>query len=425
MPAKRRAIVIAAVTAAFVAAGVTCWRAMRRSQCEAASCSADSEAEVEPHLAVHGDGTLALAWMAVREQPEQPNKGLRKAELEADAADAIGVRLSRDGGRSWQAPMRIEEPGRFAADPVLVAGPGSGFDLVWLSFRQNLAIGGDPYDMRIRTTRIGPARSAVIDLSGGEPRQQVDKPWAARGADGKLLVAFRYGTPSDRGLALVRSDGASVQRATLVHGPRFAGGLPSLCAGASEGRAWVAYIDPSRGAMLVNDSGDGNETRVSTDQEKVAMEAPTCLARGESVWVLYGVEARPSDPRESALLSHAVIARSKDAGRTFGVRTELRDDDPMMHPIMAFGSAGKMVLAWYAGKGDTAGGGQLRWVSMGEEGALQGSPKTLRAGMKMALLRDDPAWVGDYMAVAGSWIAFGDNRSGRSHVEVVELGTGN
>lgn len=412
---------IAAIAGAAIAtAAASGWVLLRRGYCAAVSCSPDSEAEVEPSLAIHDNGTLALAWMSVREQPEPPKKGPRKAEIEADAADAIGVRLSRDGGRSWLATMRIEQEGRFAADPVLVPAPGSGFDLVWLSFRQNLSIGGDPYDMRIRTTRVDPASSVVVEVSAIDPDQQVDKPWAARAMDGKLLVAFRYATQLDRGLVLAKVDSGSVERTTLVHGPRFAGGLPCLCVGAPDARTWVAYIDPVRGAMLTG--SELRDTKVSSDQEHVAMEAPTCVARGDAVWVLYGIEEGTFDPRQSALLSHAVIARSSDAGRTFSTRTELRDgSDSMMHPTMALGSSGSVIVGWYAGKPEVAGSGRLRWIGMREDGALQGAPKTVRDGMKMALLRDDPGWVGDYMAVAGSWIAFGDNRTGRSHVQVVRL----
>ena len=426
MSSKLRTALLALVAVAVATAGG--WVLLRRPHCAAVSCSSTSEAEVEPHLAVSDNGTLALAWMAVREQPERPAPKGRKVQMEADAADAIGLRLSLDAGRSWQTALRIEDPGRFAADPVLVPASGSSFDLVWLSFRQNLAIGGDPYDMRVRTTRIDKTAAQVIEVSGTDPDQQVDKPWAARSTYGKLLVVYRYATAVEAGIAFATVDSGSVQRTALVRAPGFAGGLPTLCMGESMDRGWVAYIDPSRGAVIaaVEMRAEWRDSRVSTDGERVAMEAPACLARGRTVWVLYGVEARPANPRLSALLSHAVIARSDDEGRTFKVRTELKEAaDAIMHPTFAFGPQGTLVLAWYAGPPDAPGQGRVRWIRMREDGALEGQPQTLREGLKLALHREDPTWVGDYMSVASgsgsAWAAFGDNRTGRSHIDVAAL----
>ena len=347
----------------------------------------------------------------------------------ADAADHLGLRFSNDG-KSWQPIQSMRVPGFYAADPMLVARGDADVDLTWLAFKQNRAAGGDPYDMHVfrasaRAGHFGPP----IEVSEGGAIY--DKPFSIRGPKDRLMVLYRFATPSDGGfkLAIASDDRTRFLTSTVVHGAAFAGALGSVCAEPGGGRVFVTYVDPTAGIVLrASDDGvswpEGRESTVPKGEDHVALEGPLCFARGDEVLVSYGVSATPADTGASAILSAVVVARSDDRGKTFASRVLLRDEHGfVMHPQLVREPSGVLEMAYFAGRseGDTDGAFRVTRSSSPVRARTLGTP------VRFVSRRSDPAWVGDYVGFAVArdrlYIATIDNARGTPHVVFMETGS--
>jgi hypothetical protein len=322
----------------------------------------------------------------------------------------------------------MQVPGFYAADPMLVARGDTDVDLTWLAFKQNRAAGGDPYDMHVfrasaRAGHFGPP----IEVSEGGAIY--DKPFSIRGPKDRLMVLYRFATPSDGGfkLAVASDDGARFSRITVVHGAAFVGALGSVCADAGGGRVFVTYADPTAGIVLrASDDGvswpEGRETTVSKGEDHIALEGPLCFVRGDEVLVSYGISATPVDTGSSAILSAVVVARSDDRGKTFASRAFLRDEHGfVMHPQLVREPSGVLEMAYFAGRseGDADGAFRIMRVSAPLRARALGSP------VRFVSRRSDPAWVGDYIGLALTgdrlYVATIDNARGTPHVVFMEV----
>ena len=414
------ALVLAVVAAGAVLAVALVERA--RAGGEVLSRSSASTSEIEPHLAVARNGEVAVAWMGVMD----------------GAATHIGVRFSSDRGTTWSPVQRVDAPeGRLVADPVVVSDAAGTFYLTWLSFKANHRAGGEPHDMHVYAARakagshhFGPAAEATSPSDAF----RYDKPWAVVTANGALSIVYRHEAADKRGLTLATSqDGALFRRRVLTESAEFLGTLASVCTDDGSApergpprndRVWVVYVDPLAGVVL-RDSEDPSPVShaVSRAGENVALEGPTCLARGQEVIVAYGLASGGVDTGRSALLSSVHIARSNDGGRTFTEHADIREEGALlMHPALARGGGGDLDLVYLSGRGDGDAQASLRWRRIASLAALgtYTASRVVRAPLRLAARRDDPAWGGDYLGLARGgeilYAAFADNARGEPHV---------
>jgi hypothetical protein len=340
---------------------------------------------------------------------------MRVPEGGADAADAIGLRFSHDGGAHFGTTALARSPdGRFAADPGIGALPSGAFVVTWLAFRAKPH--EEAYDMRVVAAVARPGDGALgtpVLVTSDEGEHEYDRPWPTVTSRGTIVVGYRSGFRGDGGVSIARStDGVTWRRSELLSRFQFAGGLVTTCAAADADNVYVAYLDPVEG-IIVRASHDDGETfpdqrSASAKDENVALEAPSCVASGEDVVVAYGVGRGPIDTGESAVLSQVVLARSHDAGRSFQVRASVEEPGrDLVHPrIGRIGDKGALGLL-----AETA-SGQLLFRR--EPFSPASRSVVLRSDLRVALRRSDPAWAGDYIGFASegarAYAAFVDAR---------------
>ncbi len=382
------------------------------------SCADPSASQFEPHLVLDRMNRPVVAFMAASD----PSQG----------ADHIGVtRLA--GERAWEHPQRIGVGNKRAADPVLVASPTGSLHLFWLAFLLNTRSGGDPYEMQIMTSSRSPGAPSFGEAAAVTDAGRFvtyDKPWAATGPRGELLVVYRYGRPVEAGIGMSWSrDGAVFTHARVAHGPAFGGALPVVCtAGAT---VTVAWYEPLKGivARSSDDLGTWQEDRevvVSTEGDRVAVEAPSCSADGHDVLIAYGTSAGRRAARESAWLDTVVVVRSADGGQSFNQRLVIRDSPGgMMHPQIAVDGRGDIHVVYYAGEHAGAHDGQIQHRVIRAVDQQASAPSVLRQPIRLVADRTRQGWLGDYLALAtgpgGLVVAAVDNAGGPSRVVLLNL----
>lgn len=395
-----RPLLVATCLLAAALAGAVTLVVVRRS---------GGERELEPSIAARATPS-GVAWVTAFMQVERG----------ASAAASLGVRASTE-----RATLDVRAPGgRYSADPTIALEAGGAARLTWLAFRTNRD--GDAHDMVVLT-----ARRAEGDLAFGAPRElleahggtEYDRPTSALTGDDRLLVAVRTAAAGRAAIELLRADGGPPVRRVLAEGAGFLGGLPALCVGT---RAHVAWFDPIAGvrtvAVSVDDLAPGPVRAVSRDGEDVALEAPLCAARGDEVWLAYGVSALPLDTGASAAMSSLVLVHSSDGGATFDRRVTVADDgNVLVHPQLAWEDDGVSVVAYAAPL--VSGAAALRHLRVGRDGKVDAH--TLRAPLELSRKRADPGWIGDYFGLTGAggalFVAFGDNAGHPPRVEITRV----
>jgi hypothetical protein len=341
-----------------------------------------------------------------------------RGQAEGEAADAIGLRFSHDGGAYFGSIMLARSPGdRLAADPAIANLPNGAFLVTWLAFRAKPH--GEAYDMRVVATVARPgdiALGALALVTSDEPDHEYDRPWSTVTARGTLVVVYRSAFRGDAGISVAKGvDGVTWSRRELFSRFQFAGGLATTCAATGADHVYVAYYDPSDGIVLRTSHDDAttfpDERVVSTKSENVALEAPSCVAAGEEVAVAYGIGQPSIDTGASPALLRVIVARSHDAGRTFDTRAPLEEPGrELVHPRLARVAGGRLgVLALTTS-------GQL--VFHREPFGSAGPRLVLRDGLHVGLRRSDRAWGGDYLGFAASQEAGGEG--GRAYAAFVD-----
>jgi hypothetical protein len=366
------------------------------------SSSSDSSSQLEPHLAVSGDGVVVVAWMAAR--PGLPA--------------VIGARFSRDGGKTWGPVQTLAAPGgRASADPTLAADPRGNVYLAWLGFTPDVT-GGPPRDAHVyvaRTESEGRTFGAPVDVSQGTRRgASVDKPWITITSAGAAVVAWSYTSAEGNGIAVARSpNGVDWAKSIVVDRTGLHASLPFVCAPRRGDRVWLAYLDDDGGVRLYT-SDDGGVTwpssravTVSTaaEREHVAADSPTCAGEEDDVAVAFGHTKDVRDGARSPGLDSIVLVRSFDGGRTFDWRRTLDTSDGLaMHPEILREPDGALDVVYYAGPAgapDTASpAGAVRWARVPHSDAPLTAPRTGREPVRFVRERRDTAWPGDYFGVA-------------------------
>jgi hypothetical protein len=162
-----------------------------------------------PSVFVASDGTLAAHWL---------ERGAARAEY------GIRIRTSRDGGRTWTAPMTPHKDPPAPVEHGFVSffdAPGTGLGLIWLDGREmagghNAAAGGHRGSMTLR--------SAFVSKGEAGPEQVIDskvceccQTSAARTPDG-VIVAYRDRSDGEiRDIAVSRFRAGKWSAPAIVH----------------------------------------------------------------------------------------------------------------------------------------------------------------------------------------------------------------
>jgi hypothetical protein len=365
------------------------------------SRTAETSAQIDPALAIGGEGAVAIGWLGVR-----PGK-----------SSLVGARVSRDLGVTWSSVQALLSPdGRTAADPAAGVTARGDVLVAWLGYRPDPA-SGERRDAHVYVARAEPEASelgAPVDVS--EPMRRgtlVDKPSLAISPSGTALVIWRYTADDGNGIGIARGDadgrwlgGKVIERVGLQ------AWLPSVCASAHGERVWVAYVDGEAG-VRVRASDDGavswspaRAATVSLSDEKprIAIEMPTCAGDGDDVAVAYGRTREGRDDGRSPGLDSIVIARSFDGGRTYDWRRtiEMPSDAVALHPQLVREPDGTLDVAFYqanagADAGDAA---SLKYVRLEKGAASASAPRVVSDHVRIARDRKSPMWPGDSLGLA-------------------------
>jgi hypothetical protein len=416
----RRVALAAAIV--MIAAGFVLWR---RAQVQAKremetilgreyiSYEKGAPRALGPNLAVSRQGGVVVAWM-------QSDLGV--------PGDAIGVRFSPDEGEHFGPIQRLRFPGRLVADPAIAALPNGGFVLAGLASASR-DVGAAPA-ASVFAARAEPGGERFADpvlVTPDDRGRAYDRPWLAAVSSGTSLLAYRFSDGPTGGVELATSnDGRAWDRRPIVSAPGFAGGPVTLCAAPSGGNVYLAYVDPERGAVL-RASHDGGATFpdeavriVSSSEEKVAIELPSCVAVGDEVVVAYGTGPISNDPNASPFLSQVALARSRDGGRTFDARVAVSEPDRVIfHPRIVALERNEIGMVAYTGTPPYGASGDVRFfhpaLGVSAEGGVKGTlapSLILRGHVRISALRSDAAWPGDFLGLA--------EHRGRTLVAVVD-----
>jgi hypothetical protein len=374
--------------------------------------------EAEVSVAAQPGGEIAVAFIAF-----------------GGGTPVIEVARSHDGGATFDAPKVVASPdGRGGVDPSVTATPDGGFALAWLGVRYQG--GAEPTDRKVYVARAsaGGDFGEPVDVTDPATTDSWDKPWITALEDGTLLVAW------------TTDDGASVTVARAPKGKDFTrttvapdGALKAtayLChAGA---HVYLPFLVP--GGIEVASSDDGGATwpaknlARASGSDAAAFDPPSCVARGSSVWVSYGVTADADSFEKSPRLSAIRVARSDDAAGSFGGAADALDATAGpygMHPTLALrGDA--IALFYYAGDDAKAGSASARLATSVDGGDSFCPSIALAKGLVLETSRSGLGWLGDYAAMTpmGDALvaAFAHNgwKAGAelSHVAVVVVGAG-
>lgn len=391
-------------------------------------------AEVDPHVTFAEGGLAAVSFM-----------GVSHVEGEGDAARFVGTRLSRDRGASWEELAELRSPeGRFATDSMLASDGRGGIVCTWLGFHQRLAKGGEPYDLEIYMARsdaggpFGEPRHVTKGVRGDDKFLRVDKPWTARLGNGTLATSYRVEGATGARIQVSRTkDASTFEHVTVEAGRPFGGTLATICGEPSGAHAWVAWVDASHGtfAEVVLRSSEDSAVTFPDDRrvvltlpdEHAVVEAPQCVADADALFVAYGVGSQPPDDSSSAAYDGLVIVRSRDRGRTFDARWQVREPGQvLLHPALALLPNGDLGVLALVGKGDGDTHGSVRRFELRRDGTPVGPSTVVQDGVRLVRKRAPLAgWTGDFLGFAADGDrelrAFGVNggdTAGAAHVVV-------
>lgn len=321
-----------------------------------------------PDVAVGDDGTVYVAWTA------------RAAET--GHATTLYLSASRDGGRSFAPPVRVNddaEPGVHGMHSLAV-GRGGRVYLAWL-YERNL-------HQRHESPKTGDSAGAK-KASGGMHGEQNREVFFAASGDGGLTFS-----PNRR----VASEACPCCQTALAL--------------AGDGRVYVGWRQVLPGDLrhiAVASSEDGGETfaapTVVSDDRWELRGCPVsgpALAAGEGgglrvLWFTAGEAGRPG----------LYSSESNDGGRTFAPRRLLKEGNLRGTPLLLADDRGGLV-AVFEGANDSGANGLWR-VRLGDA-TVNAPPASPVAGGESAsaAIRDGRLNVA-YVAQGGVWLADPDD----------------
>lgn len=372
--------------------------------------------EAEPFVAIRPDGAWVAAWIA---------KG-------CDGRTRIGYRSGARGDAGSFGPIHeVESPrGQEASDPVLAFDATGGAHLVWASYSWDS--GGEPVDIHVYFASAAPGSDrfdASLELS--EPRSAspiVDKPWLTALADGTLLAT--YGDLDVGGIVVASSvdEGATFRQARIEEGAVGTNFASSCATGSGAGADIVYYyysgaLDEIRTAHT--DDGGLTWSRpisvaVDAGSSLVAVDGPTCVARGSEWWVCYGRTLDLPDVEVNRLTSvHVAHFTQGDPSAATDALVFDGGTGFLLHPQLVQASNGALAVAAYRVQGPDA-PMELVVASSTDQGATWSEPAVVATGITPVLERHVPRWLGDYFGIAPLAgeiaLAYTDNVMGNSHI---------
>jgi hypothetical protein len=394
--------------------------------------TAGSEFEAETQVAVAPDGTIGAAWIA---------------KNSAGTMTHVAYRFSRDGGVSWT-PVRLA-PTDVAAtsmDPSIVATPDGDFYLGFLTADIDVAKMTAVFHVFVGRIAQGTDDFASVTeaSSAADGMTFRDHPKMLVMADGTVLIAFMEASSflqiegHTRGVVASSSDRGTTWKQSVVSElgqPEYAN-LYSLCAPADGGtRIYLASNynnNPLDRDILFRYSDDRGLTwsaprRLNSGSIGAGGEDPTCAARGDEVWVGFGVSNMATKGEDGSQAQQGIrLAHSPDRGESFGDVVDATDDSTgqlSLHPTLTLAQDGSLHFVFYAAQsdGDTSGAlWQRSW-----NGSTFGPSQRVASPITFELSRTVKSWLGDYIGVTSSAdglaVSYTDNSSGSSHVAFAQV----
>ena len=363
--------------------------------------------EEEPHLAAGGLDDVVVGWI----------------DIFPDHNSSIGYAVSHDRGDTFTKPGQIDSPGaRVGSDPTVAVDSHGNFYLAWVGYLHDSS--GNAKDMHIYVARLDAGTNsfnAPIEASDGSSMLDLDKPWMAIDTNDDVLLTWEDSTngnviafarSSDRGATFVRgvvgvADGEFLNLAFPCLDPA-GGGVP----------LYVVLNTSQHGIALFESEDHGaNFARRPDLAGDAVFHDPTCVARGDHIWVSYDLGA---DNFVSDKLPQAVAVRvmhSANRGLSFD-RSVLVSDAPLgtryLLSTLAMGQA--LELVYYQG---IVGADAELMRATSTDGGLTWTHAVIAAPGLFITSRGASCFPGDYIgaAVAGGslYVAYSDNTSGRVH----------
>jgi hypothetical protein len=362
--------------------------------------------EEEPHLAATGSGDIVAGWI----------------DIFPDHNSSIGYAVSHDQGETWARPGQIDSPGaRVGSDPTVAVDSHGNFYLAWVGYLHDSS--GNTKDMHIYVSRLDGATGMFqppVEASDFSTTLDLDKPWMTIDANDDVILTWEDSTHGNQ-IVIARS---------TDHGATFSQGLVAVAEGEFLNLAFPC-LDRSSGVPLyvVANSSQHNIVLFASEDHGVnfarrpqladdaVFHDPTCVARGNEIWVSYDLGA-DNFVAEQLPLSVAVrVMHSGNRGLSFD-RSVLVSNAPIgtqyLLSTLALGSA--LELVYYQG---ISGGDATLERATSTDGGLTWKHTTLTQPGVFITARGAPCFPGDYfgtVAAGGSlYIAYSDNTNGRVH----------
>lgn len=386
----------------------------------------ESGFEGETEVAVASDGTICAVWIATD-------------YLATPGFSRIGYRFSRNQGATWS-PIRYvskksDDP---TVDPSIAADAQGNFWIEYISLAYPNNVPGDGHVMVAKAPKGSDTFGAGVEASDPNGAMKFrDHAKIAVTKTGTIALAWleatSYADFSGPGIVARSSDGMAWSRSVAHQPPTkndFAN-LYFLCAADTTSRLYATYFEYLSGGgvripLRWSDDEGATWSQPTLASAVMPMQVggvdPTCVARGDEVWIAYGVSnLAPPSMTSSQPMQGLRVAHSPDRGATIDTRIDATDKASgkvFLHPTLARDEKGELELVFYAGQKDKDPAGSWRF-SRTQGGAFQ--PSQSVATLTFLLERQTTLWLGDYtgIAVRGNqlYTTYADNSDGaNSHI---------
>jgi hypothetical protein len=354
--------------------------------------------EVEDHMAVTKNGTVAVAWIT-----------------RTETGGGIGYAISSDRGVTWGAPQAaLIDKRRESSDPVLTS-DGTNIYLSWISFTRSGQ--GNATNMSFVVATLAAGESAfgapvTVDTSpdGG------DKPWLGVTKAGTVVLSYMSGNDASTTLKMARSSdqGATWSKATVQ---KVEGNFIVPCVGYGSERVWAAYLDFAAGAILnVRWSDDDGVTWPAANVKILTnlpvVQPPSCMARGSNVYVAFPYVSNLQSQEQPGDEYHVVTFDGK------GPVTEVRADDratkaSYLGLLVPEDLPNALSIVYYGGQRNPDPKGAVRINRSVDDGMTWGTSVAVSPPLKFTTDRTSFDWLGDYLGASQIGnevlVAYGDN----------------
>jgi photosystem II stability/assembly factor-like uncharacterized protein len=312
----------------------------------------------------------------------------------------------------------------WASDPSIVAAPDGTFYVVW--------DGANDTNIWIATAPTGTYTFGAPNLVAGPDAVGLDKPWLAQTASGALIVTYT-----------LENSFTVVSKRSTDHGKTWSAATPFgstsveqafICPSAAGTTINGIAMGSDRLVHLLTSTDDGqtwsHDISVSTGADRTAYNAPSCVANGSDVYVVYA-RSKVQPPQGTLPASYAIrVAHSGDSGASIDARVDVQDVSSgaavFLNPFIARETSGALDVAYFAGTAVNDSSAKYVVVRSTDGGSTWGSASTIGAPVTLNLATLTDSWLGDYQAMTTTggtlFVTFADNSSGHSHVSFFSTG---